>query len=149
MMTDKKFDKIMKDANDILNKMPKAHNFAHRTVYNPSALTTSWFLEASEIKEYDESGENPWGSINPVERFVLDCEKNISHLMGALKELAEDYDSLELQFNEYKERQPDEKAKQLYDHVNGRGIELIDILVDHDKAHLKVENQKMEVKNYV
>lgn len=39
MMTDKKFDKIMKDANDILNKMPKAHNFAHRTVYNPALDT--------------------------------------------------------------------------------------------------------------
>ena len=144
MMTDKKFDKIMKDANDILNKMPKANNFAHRAVHNPTACTTSWYLEDSMINEYNKSGENPWGSINPVERFVLDCEKSISHLMGALKEMAYDYDSLEQQFNEYKERQPDEKAKRLYDHVNWRGIELIDILVDHDKAHLKVENQKME-----
>lgn len=145
MMTDKKFDKIMKDANDILSKMPKAHNFAHRTIYNGTALTTSWYLEESEMQELTTKEENAlWVGPNPVERFVLDCEKNISHLMGALKEMADDYDSLEQQFNEYKGRQPSETAKQLYDHVNGRGIQLIDILVDRDKAHLKVENQKMQ-----
>lgn len=143
MMTDKKFDKLMKDATDILNKMPEAHNFAHRTIYNQAALTTSWYLEDSKMEEYNKSGENPWGSINPVERFVLDCEKNISHLMGALKEMANDYDSLEQQYNDYRAMQPDEKAKNLYDHVNGRGVHLIDILVDSDKAHIKMENDRL------
>ena len=143
MMTDKKFDKIMAEAKDILNKMPKAHNFAYRTIYNGTALTTSWYLEESEMQEYNKSGENPWGSINPVERFVLDCEKNISHLMGALKEMADDYDSLEQQYNEYKAMQPSETAKKLYDHVKDKDVQLIDILVDRDKAHLKVENQKV------
>ena len=145
MMTDKKFDKIMKDANDILNKMPNANNFARRTVHNSAACTTSWYLEDSEMKEPGAPREENVLRIgpNPVEKFVIDCETTINTLMRALKEMAEDYDSLEAQFNEYKDRQPDEKAKQLYDHVNGRGIELIDILVDHDKAHLKVENQKI------
>lgn len=139
MMTDKKFDKVMAEAKDILDKMPEAHNFSHRTVYNPAALTTSWYLEDSKIKEH----MGPWGAVNPVESFVIGCEHAINALMGALKEMAGDYDSLEQQYNEYKAMRPDEKAKMLYDHVNGRGVHLIDILVDSDKAHIKMENDRL------
>jgi hypothetical protein len=143
MMTDKKFDKLMKDAKDILNKMPEAHNFSHRTVYNPAALTTSWYLEDSKMEELMGPNVGAWGNPNPVEKFVTGCEHTINALMGALKEMASDYDSLARQFNEYRDRQPSEKAKELFDHVNCRGVQQIDILVDNDKAHLKVENQKM------
>ena len=139
MMTDKKFDKLMKDAENILNKMPRAYRFSHRTTYNPTSLTTSWYLEESEVEELAGTLEGR----NLVERFVKDCEHTINALMGALKEMASDYDSLEQQYNEYRDRQPSETAKKLFDHVNGRGVQLIDILVDRDKAHLKVENQKM------
>lgn len=142
MMTDKKFDKLLREAADVLSNMPEAHDFSHRTVYNGTALTTSWYLEDSKMKELMGPNVGAWGNPNPVEKFVMGCEYIINALMGALKEMAEDYDSLEQQYNEYKNRQPDEKAKQLYDHVNGRGAHLIDILVDHDKAHLKVGNQK-------
>lgn len=144
MMTDKKFDKLMKNATDILNKMPEAHNFSHRTIYNEAVQTTNWYLEDPKMKELMGPNVGAWGNPNPVEKFVMDCEHTINALMGALKEMAIDYDSLERQFNEYRERQPSETAKQLFDHVNGRGVQLIDILVDNDKAHLKVENQKMQ-----
>lgn len=143
MMTDKKFDKIMKDATDILNKMPEAHNFAHGGVHDQIREGTIWFMDDSKMKELKEPDIHPWAAPNPVEKFVMDSEHIINALVKALKEMADDYDSLEQQYNEYKAMQPSETAKELYDHVNGRGIQLIDILVDHDKAHLKVENQKI------
>ena len=143
-MTDKKFDKLMKNAEDFLhNNVPRAYRFSHRITYNPAALTTSWYLEESEVKELMGPNVGAGELRNPVEKFVMDCESTIKAIMGALKEMANDYDTLEQRFNEYKEMQPSEKAKKLFDHVNGKGVQQIDILVGHDKAHIKVENQKI------
>lgn len=147
MMTDKKFDKLMREAADALSMMPEAHNFSHRTAYNGTALTTSWYLEDSKMKELMGPNVGAWGAPNPVEKFVMSCDYIINALVGALKEMADDYDSLEQQYNEYKAMQPYEQAKCLYWDVmnsDATNIKLADILVDHDKAHIKVERAKSQ-----